>query len=725
MMKKSLTSISRRLSFFKRLVLTSLIPSLCAIVMLFLGFYPFSLAVADKNDSANEQTRSERIAEELRRLELAGADAADAVEKSEWLHPLYFDHCLHSSDVSAQTIRDISSDLRTLVLKEERLLSVSFQFYGQENELFSSEGIYFDLALHRAMTDDLKFRFFPASENRKGLFTVFPADEPVLIYCTPVRDIPEGRAKADVNAVLSTGRLASLLEQEGILRLNLYDADGTQVLRIGDENASGADVSGALRPGAYTYVYTVPRSLHSRNRRLVTAIMLPAILVVTAVAVLLSYLFSNENLRPVSTVVQALRGTAKVDPKRISAASLEDLVDTMLARKQETERKIERFRPLAQQNLLGGILSGEAFLRSSGRRAEEFDLTFAGNRFAVLALEYDDQEIGLMPEEPVSLPVYALDGVGTAMAEKRMFVYVYRDYSGRRLILVNYYEPEQLEAFTAELKNGLEARSGRQMGRNGLRCGVGSEVGTLEEVYRSSEQASTALSYAVLNQIPEFVHWNEIADLISSGYSYTFSDEMLLSSAVIAGDRESSMEIVRRIVNQNIQAAEADPRVLRRLYYDIRSTVSRSRQKKGLQMEAQDQTSGAPKDFRELIDRIDNQIGEICSMIAASCSYAASRKDAEIFDYIDRNLFNYELSLTSTAERFGVSDTYVSKLFKNQRAINYNDYVNGKRIEKAVEILSKEHPPISTVYRRVGYISDSTFRRNFIKYTRKNPSDLS
>ena len=45
--------------------------------------------------------------------------------------------------------------------------------------------------------------------------------------------------------------------------------------------------------------------------------------------------------------------------------------------------------------------------------------------------------------------------------------------------------------------------------------------------------------------------------------------------------------------------------------------------------------------------------------------------------------FSGEISLEETAKELGISSYYLSKLFKESENVNYIDYVNNLRIEKA------------------------------------------
>ena len=101
------------------------------------------------------------------------------------------------------------------------------------------------------------------------------------------------------------------------------------------------------------------------------------------------------------------------------------------------------------------------------------------------------------------------------------------------------------------------------------------------------------------------------------------------------------------------------------------------------------------------------------------------RKEEKILEYIDENLFHSFLSLEYVAQHFGKSSAYISSLFKKSRGMHYVDYVNRCRVAKAEDILREERARICDVCTAVGYVSLTTFRRNFVKYTGKLPAEYS
>ncbi|MBN2981472.1 helix-turn-helix transcriptional regulator [Cohnella algarum] len=72
-----------------------------------------------------------------------------------------------------------------------------------------------------------------------------------------------------------------------------------------------------------------------------------------------------------------------------------------------------------------------------------------------------------------------------------------------------------------------------------------------------------------------------------------------------------------------------------------------------------------------------------------------------------------DLSLSKLAERFGISEAYVSYFFKEQTGVNFSDYLENERMKHAKRLLEESDMPVNEVAARVGYYSLNTFGRAF------------
>lgn len=96
--------------------------------------------------------------------------------------------------------------------------------------------------------------------------------------------------------------------------------------------------------------------------------------------------------------------------------------------------------------------------------------------------------------------------------------------------------------------------------------------------------------------------------------------------------------------------------------------------------------------------------------------------EEEIASYIDAHYCDADLSLQSLTDRFNVSNKYLSILCKERFGVTYLQYIQVKRIKKAVELLKEGQHSLTEVGELCGYTNQLTFRRNFKSITGMNPS---
>jgi two-component system response regulator YesN len=82
-----------------------------------------------------------------------------------------------------------------------------------------------------------------------------------------------------------------------------------------------------------------------------------------------------------------------------------------------------------------------------------------------------------------------------------------------------------------------------------------------------------------------------------------------------------------------------------------------------------------------------------------------------------------EVSLQELADIGGVTPAYLSRLFKKELGINYTDYLNQIRVEKAKELLEIPHIKVLEVASQVGFNNSHYFSRVFKRSTGRTPQD--
>ena len=84
----------------------------------------------------------------------------------------------------------------------------------------------------------------------------------------------------------------------------------------------------------------------------------------------------------------------------------------------------------------------------------------------------------------------------------------------------------------------------------------------------------------------------------------------------------------------------------------------------------------------------------------------------KVCDYVDTHL-EEDISLEQAADISGVSSFYLSKLFKEEKGETFINFISGKRLEKARQLLAETELSIKEITAAVGYNDQNYFSRIF------------
>lgn len=93
----------------------------------------------------------------------------------------------------------------------------------------------------------------------------------------------------------------------------------------------------------------------------------------------------------------------------------------------------------------------------------------------------------------------------------------------------------------------------------------------------------------------------------------------------------------------------------------------------------------------------------------------------QVLNYVAEH-FSEPLSLESTARALGVSRIHLSHIFSQQLKINFRQYVNSLRIDKACTLLRSPENSVSQVAWQCGYGNLRTFHRAFLAQVGTSPN---
>lgn len=111
-----------------------------------------------------------------------------------------------------------------------------------------------------------------------------------------------------------------------------------------------------------------------------------------------------------------------------------------------------------------------------------------------------------------------------------------------------------------------------------------------------------------------------------------------------------------------------------------------------------------------------------CMPLISGGRSANSMMSYQVMQYISEH-FCEPLTLESTAHALGISRIHLSHIFSQQLHINFRQYINTLRIDRARSLLRNPSYSISQIAYQCGYSNQRTFHRAFLTQCGMTPSE--
>ncbi|WP_340007532.1 response regulator [Paenibacillus sp. FSL K6-0276] len=124
--------------------------------------------------------------------------------------------------------------------------------------------------------------------------------------------------------------------------------------------------------------------------------------------------------------------------------------------------------------------------------------------------------------------------------------------------------------------------------------------------------------------------------------------------------------------------------------------------------------------FNEMIEQIDACLQDFITEAMHEDLYACRTEVFKAKEYVLKN-YNQPISVATISKIINMNPDYFSHIFKKEAGINFIDYLNEIRIDKAKELMRKQKYKIYQIAEMVGYNNDSYFIKKFKQITGYKP----
>lgn len=449
-------------------------------------------------------------------------------------------------------------------------------------------------------------------------------------------------------------------------------------------------------------------------------IWIPLIMILGSVGV---YILSLQNYRPIGNLLDVFAQYNKQGD--ISIANIITTLKEMEQINTNLQVRIQKQQNLCQLQCIQNLIHGRfRTMESLTNQIKECNIVFNGTYFAVLVIhinnidKYGGHSRSSYLEEIKYTVIRAFEEIYAAIGDSVWGVPL---------------GPEQGIAIVLCLKDSKNIDIILQKGEKnildffkntfniGLTIGVGRIYKNPLDISRSYSEASDAVSFEFVQGSNRIYTSDQIRDAYHKKlHWYPEEEEKDINKLIINGQYKLLEDKISTIFN-NIETMMLTPDIVRSICISLVNIVKRI--VKDMKLEINE----------EMIDKMDNMISmkyrtmwqfkdellefcsELCDIIVTTRESKNNRLKTEVEKYINTYYYDSNLTLTSIAQKFNISPSYLTRYFKNHTGISLMRYLDNIRMEHAKKLLESTQLPLDEVVEQCGYVDKNNFIQKFKK----------
>ncbi len=488
------------------------------------------------------------------------------------------------------------------------------------------------------------------------------------------------------------------------------------------------------KTSGWTYVAAVPLNVVMTKVSYIKKIVYIFAAIILLAGISIAIGFSYKNSKPLNRLMDSILNKKDFSVNRKYKNSY-DLIETVLNdefdKNEYLKTKLEQHIPLLGVAFFDRLIKGEFSIESDIKTVmEHIDMNFQEEGYVPVIIQFSAYRNNLtskMFDTIVKNKVFVKEVIKHSVSNK---VYFHDVDNDKMLLLIalqkDCTEENDVRILISDLLSKLEGSID-----NEVYFAVGSIYNNIIDTYKSYNSALRALEFNLRTPSNKNIIWyNEIPDQMED-YYYPLEVETHLIKLVKAGKKEETTKLLSEMFEENIFKRKLPKVMQKQFIYELQGTII----KLNSQINFTDKSKSILLDkealYLEKVMYEDDIFNNISGIFNDMCDYVNKQKkshnknlEQRIVEYINLQFMDSQLSLCSVAERFDISETYLSYFFREQTGETFSHYIERIRIEYAYKLLKDKSMKVNQVSKAVGYNSDQSFRRAFKRVKNLNPTDV-
>ncbi|MDD3409173.1 MAG: helix-turn-helix domain-containing protein [Eubacteriales bacterium] len=393
-------------------------------------------------------------------------------------------------------------------------------------------------------------------------------------------------------------------------------------------------------------------------------------------------------------------------------SSVRDLVQDRQALHAELERRQPLLQVAFMERLLFGTLSDFSDIPSQLR---ELGITLEGASYQVaiiqpLSVPHD--------EESETMACLTLENALFQATGGNCYVYSMNDRRVGVILAFSQGGDTTAAARALLLRVLTDAEAEHQLR---ARAALGKPYESLADVFLSYAQAQKTFDALGAEDGEQIVDY--LREHSDTHYFYYPSElELKLVRVASSGNEEAAREVFQELYEENFRREKLSPAMLRYFLAELNGTylkIAANVQKRDVHLPLPDESEPTEEAFW----RIEARYQQCCRLLRKSKDDGERQMQKRLTEYLSARYADPSLSLTMLADSFGVSEVYMSRLFKKHMGETFSQVLEKTRMTAARDMLRDTRLSVAQISEKCGYTSAHAFRRAFKRFFGDLPSE--
>lgn len=696
--------------------------------MIFISILLLARTTNMERARAAEQQRSlqaEKISTQLDDMWKSAGSVGELLNNSSWVEKYKSDTDVFDADFDLVSRQEISQTLQNVCLRSTVVQDIGV-IYPRKDTVITPQG-WFDLQEYQTF---LQRNHLVETENflddvlgMTGGFSKLYAEDfaettpDTLVYVSQLDILDSPRA------------IAVIYLDKSVIARQLQQISGAQVCAVRIANAAG-DTRMQLTLAEPDPDDVVTMQLASRNMLLNYEISFEnqrmpfmqgagGYLLISGVAVLsmlLAYALAKMQYSPVNRLMRMLTAKTGVNSQSGDMDTIAFCIDNLFADNESLKKMVTSYQQTLNRQQVVQLLRGY-FNEDVARLMQGSDNLFTENFvYAVLVLQRikDNRESPDEQAQENARYIVILQHIVEKLCQEQNHSELVEQVDGNTAVIIEFPAMPDRDALMAIAETVHAALAEQDIES---RAFVGRPCRGLAGI-------STSYQAAVETMQTDTGHHTVVYAQPQMEYYYPIEWESRLMTAVQDGNIIQVRSILHHLYEENRRLHLSAPLVSRislLLTEDLHRTAV-----------AMDLAPELLAEFREPhpAQRLETAFATAEKTAEIICAEAARRKESatdnvsrSLVEYVNTHIFDPELSLKQLGDEFSVSTASVSRIFKKSAGENFYHYITQKRIARAKELLLIQGYCPAQIAEAVGYDSEYSFKRAFVRTVGMAPRD--